>query len=310
MAKKAYKSEIPIGIAKDINTFKNHISLERGLSKNTTLSYINDLRKFSYYIVERHIDDFCNCDEDLIKNFLIYLSEEMDISSNSRARYLSSLRCFYQFLLESNRMNRNPAENVDMPKVVRRLPDVLDYEEVVSILEQPEVTKISGMRDKAILELFYSCGLRCSELIELRTKNVNFSTEMLKVYGKAGRERIVPIGKIAMKWLNLYKKKVRVIYEQRGVSEDYLFINQRGSKFSRMGIWKIINKYAEQAGIVKHVHPHTFRHSFATHLLEGGADLRSVQEMLGHADIATTQIYTHMDPEYLREIHRTYHPRA
>jgi len=310
MAKRSLKKEIPISIAKDINSFKNHITLERGLSKNTTLSYINDLRKFSYFVSDKRIEDFCGCDEDLISNFLVFLSEELDISSNSRARYLSSLRCFYQFLLESGRMDRNPAENVDMPKVIRRLPDVLDYEEVVRILEQPEVTKISGMRDKAILEVFYSCGFRCSELIDLKMRNVNFSTEMLKVYGKGGKERIVPIGKIAMKWLNLYKKKVRIIYEQRGVSEDYLFIKQRGSKFSRMGIWKIINKFADQANIKKHVHPHTFRHSFATHLLEGGADLRSVQEMLGHADISTTQIYTHMDADYLREIHKTFHPRA
>jgi integrase/recombinase XerD len=201
-------------------------------------------------------------------------------------------------------------EKISAPKVNKSLPNVLNINEIESILSQPDIEKKLGLRDKALLETFYACGLRVSELIDLKISDLYLSEEMIRVFGKGSKERFVPIGSSAIKWIEEYLKNSRPLLEKKAKSQHVLFLNSRGTKLSRMGVWKIVNKNAASAGIKKEVHPHTFRHSFATHLLEGGADLRAVQEMLGHVDISTTQIYTHIDRDYIKQIHRDFHPRG
>lgn len=201
------------------------------------------------------------------------------------------------------------SENIEMPKLKRHLPETLTAEETDKIITLPDISTPAGIRDRAMLETLYACGLRVSELINLSARDIIVDAEIVRVFGKGSKERLVPIGSHALNWINEYLSKVRPMLIKTGKSETALFLNMRGSKLSRMGIWKIIKQYSDLAGI-RDVHPHTFRHSFATHLLEGGADLRAVQEMLGHADIATTQIYTHIDREFIKEVHKTFHPRA
>ncbi len=201
-------------------------------------------------------------------------------------------------------------EKVSAPKVSKSLPNVLNINEIESILSEPDVSKKLGLRDKALLETFYACGLRVSELINLKISDLFLKEEMIRVFGKGSKERFVPIGSSAIKWIEEYLKNSRPLLEKKAKSQHVLFLNSRGTKLSRMGVWKIVDKYAKLAGIKKEVHPHTFRHSFATHLLEGGADLRAVQEMLGHVDISTTQIYTHIDRDYIKQVHRDFHPRG
>ncbi len=303
------KSGMPVHIARDLNIYKQYMELERGMSANTVQSYMNDLHRFAEFISSHQTEKFIRVTEDDISDFLIYIGEELNISQNSRARYLSSVRSFYNYLIESDKADENPALNVDMPKIERKLPEVLNFEEVSAMINEPNTEKPAGIRDRAILELFYATGIRCSELIDLRTKNLNFENEIVRVFGKGNKERIVPIGRPALRWVKHYLDDVRPRNANEN-SNDILFINPRGNNFSRMGIWKIIRKYAEAAGIQKSVHPHTFRHCFATHLLEGGADLRALQEMLGHSDIGTTQVYTHVDMAYMQEIHKMFHPRS
>jgi len=201
-------------------------------------------------------------------------------------------------------------ERVSSPKLKKGLPLVLSVTEVDSILARPDTSNVLGLRDKALLELLYACGVRVSELLGLKVSDLFFNEEMIRVFGKGSKERLVPVGRSAVKWVKEYLMKSRPMLEKKHKSENFLFLNRRGTKLSRMGIWKIVDKYVKDAGIKKEVHPHTFRHSFATHLLEGGADLRAVQEMLGHADISTTQIYTHIDREYIKQMHKDFHPRG
>ncbi len=201
-------------------------------------------------------------------------------------------------------------EKLAAPKLSKNLPSVLTVEEVDKLLSKPDINEKFGLRDKSLLEVFYACGLRVSELINLKLSSLYFNEEIIRVFGKGSKERLVPIGQSAMDWTEKYIKQSRPLLIKGIKSENYLYLNSRGSKLSRMGIWKIVNKYAKEAEIQKEVHPHTFRHSFATHLLEGGADLRAVQEMLGHADISTTQIYTHIDREYIKQEHKQFHPRG
>jgi integrase/recombinase XerD len=286
-----------------------HIKLEKNLSKNTVSSYKNDITAFISYLKSRGIEDPSIILSNDIGGFFKTI-KELGLSGSSSARYFSSLKGFFLYLLKNNYIIKNPIEKITAPKIAKRLPGVLDVNEIDKILSTPDVKEKLGLRDKAILELFYACGTRVSELIDLKVNDLFFDDEIIRVFGKGSKERLVPIGSSAIKWVGEYLKKSRPLLMKKSKSENNLFLNSRGSKFSRMGVWKIIDRYVKEAEIEKEVHPHTFRHSFATHLLEGGADLRAVQEMLGHADISTTQIYTHVDRDYIKQIHKQYHPRG
>jgi integrase/recombinase XerD len=295
---------------KQVNSFILFLELEKSLSDNTVASYTYDIQKFKDFLNQIKVDSFADVNEGHIEKFLAYLRKEF--KSSSGARILSSLRQFYDFMLNSKfltKLEYNPFENFDSPKLERKLPVVLTYEEIEKMFNTIDVTEKLGLRDRAVLETMYACGLRVSETINLKSSNVFPDEQIIRVFGKGSKERVVPIGKEALRWIELYREKSRNQIAN-AKSEDYLFLNWRGKKLSRMAIWNIIDKYSKSAKIDKKIHPHILRHSFATHLLEGGADLRSIQEMLGHADISTTQIYTHVDITYLKQVHKEFHPRA
>ncbi len=303
-------TEIPKSLSKDIKEFISFISLEKGLSLNTKVSYQHDITKFAEYALSKELLKFNLVKKEHLSDFLGVL-ESFGIGSTSRARYLSSIRSFYKYLLSEKKINDDITEMIDLPKLSRKLPDTLNIDEIDKIIKQPDIETLAGIRDRAILELMYACGLRVSELINITNRDLILEQEIVRIFGKGSKERIVPIGESAIFWIEEYKTKSRPHFIKIfNNTEDVLFLNQRGNKLSRMGIWKFINKYTKLAKIEKDVHPHTFRHSFATHLLEGGADLRAVQEMLGHSDISTTQIYTHVSNDFIKEVHRMYHPRA
>jgi integrase/recombinase XerD len=220
------------------------------------------------------------------------------------------LKGFFRYLEDNNYIEKNPTEKLSSVKKARRLPAVLSVAEIDMILKIPDINDSAGLRDRAMLETFYSSGLRVSELINLKINDLYFADEVVRVLGKGSKERIVPMGQNAIYWLKEYLTKSRPRLEKKSKSGSYVFLNKRDTKLSRMGIWKLVNYYSVLAGITKEMHPHTFRHSFATHLLEGGADLRAVQEMLGHSDISTTQIYTHVDRSYIKQVHKDHHPRG
>ena len=292
-----------------VSRFLLFLELERSLSPNTIQSYTFDLQKFSDFLDGLNVEGFEIVEESHIEKYLAQLKKEH--KATSVARMLSALRQFYEFLIDTGNYNikLNPLEFFDSPKLGRKLPDVLTVEEIDSILNQPEVNTPLGLRDKTILEAMYACGLRVSEVLSLKTSNILFNDEVVRVIGKGSKERIVPVASSTLEWIKLYLEKSRITLA-KPYSEDHLFLNWRGRKLSRMAIWDIINKYSKMAKVNKQIHPHIFRHSFATHLLEGGADLRSIQEMLGHADISTTQIYTHVDISYLKQVHKEFHPRG
>lgn len=285
------------------------LKVEKNLSDNTINSYKSDLTSFLDFISQSGIDDLSEVKTTHIASFFKLL-KNAGLNETSAARYFSSLKGFFKYLLRNDYITSNPIERISPPKISRKLPEVLNVREINAILDQPDVQDTIGLRDKAILELFYACGTRISELINIRINDLFLNEEVIRVFGKGSKERLIPIGSSAIKWIEEYLQKSRPILAKNFKSENYLFLNQRGTKFSRMGIWKIVSHYSKQAGIEKKVHPHTFRHSFATHLIEGGADLRAVQEMLGHADISTTQIYTHIDRDYIKLVHKKYHPRG
>ncbi|MGQ9644076.1 MAG: site-specific tyrosine recombinase XerD [Ignavibacterium sp.] len=285
------------------------LKIEKNLSENTINSYKSDLTSFLNFITQSGIDDLSDIKTTHITSFFKLL-KEAGLNETSAARYFSSLKGFFKYLYKNEYIKSNPIERISPPKISRKLPEVLNVREINLILEQPNVKDTIGLRDKAILELFYACGTRISELINIKVNDLFLSEEVIRVFGKGSKERLIPIGSSAIKWIIEYLKKSRPLLVKNIKSENYLFLNQRGTKFSRMGIWKIVKQYVKQAGIEKNVHPHTFRHSFATHLIEGGADLRAVQEMLGHSDISTTQIYTHIDRDYIKLVHKKFHPRG
>jgi len=285
------------------------LKLERNLSENTIASYRNDLTSFLHFLEEKNIDDLSEVSFSHLTDFFKALAG-YGLSSTSTARYFSSIKNFFIYLLTNNYINENPIERLSPPKLSKSLPIVLTVEEIDSILSKPSVENKLGLRDKAMLELLYACGTRVTELINLRVSDLFFNDEVIRVFGKGSKERVVPVGSSAIHWVNEYLLKSRPFLEKKSKSGNVLFLNNRSTKLSRMGVWKIIDKYTKEAGIEKKVHPHTFRHSFATHLLEGGADLRAVQEMLGHADISTTQIYTHIDRDYIKQVHKEFHPRG
>lgn len=285
------------------------LKLERNLSENTIASYKNDLSSLVNFLKDDGIDDPSKITSQKLVDFFGVLTK-LGLSSRSSARYYSSIKGFFGYLFSSGYIKINPMEKLSAPKLSKNLPNVLNINEIEAILSSPDTSKKLGLRDKALLETFYACGLRVSELINLKVSDLFLNEEMIRVFGKGSKERYVPIGSSAIKWIEEYLKNSRPLLEKKAKSQHILFLNNRGTKLSRMGVWKIVDNYAELAGIKKEVHPHTFRHSFATHLLEGGADLRAVQEMLGHVDISTTQIYTHIDRDYIKQVHRDYHPRG
>jgi integrase/recombinase XerD len=287
------------------------LEIEKSSSENTIASYKLDIARYLDFLGVNGIVAIEQIQSDDVVRFLSMLYE-IGLSPRSVSRNLTAIKGFHKFLTGERVTDYNPVETVDMPKLSRSLPDVLNHEEMESILSQPETTKPLGIRDKAVLETMYASGLRVSELITLKQNDVDFANGILRVFGKGSKERLIPIGRCALQWIQNYQKEVRHILagRSRGKSKDVVFLNARGGPMSRMTVWNIVREYALKAGIKKDIHPHTFRHSFATHLLEGGADLRAVQEMLGHSVIATTQIYTHIDREYLKEVHRTFHPRG
>ena len=292
-----------------IREYLASLKLERNLSENTIASYKNDLSSLVNFLTDSGINDPSEITSQRLNDFFGLLTK-LGLSSRSSARYYSSIKGFFGYLFSSSYLERNPMEKISAPKVSKSLPNVLNINEIEGILSEPDVAKKLGLRDKALLETFYACGLRVSELINLKISDLFLNEEMIRVFGKGSKQRFVPIGSSAIKWIEEYLKSSRPLLEKKAKSQHILFLNNHGTKLSRMGIWKIVKNYATLAGIKKEVHPHTFRHSFATHLLEGGADLRAVQEMLGHVDISTTQIYTHIDREYIKQVHRDFHPRG
>ncbi len=285
------------------------LKLEKNLSDNTITSYKNDLSSFIRFLEEFNINDPSEIKYENLIDFFKAL-KDAGLNSRSAARYYSSLKGFFNYLIANKYITSNPIEKVSLPKLAKNLPSVLSVNEIDSILSIPDVENKLGLRDKALLETFYACGVRVSELINMKISDLYLDEEIIRVFGKGSKERLVPIGSSAINWIKEYLIKSRILLEKKLKSANFLFLNNNGSKLSRMGVWKIVDRYVREAGIQKEVHPHTFRHSFATHLLEGGADLRAVQEMLGHSDISTTQIYTHIDREYIKQIHKDFHPRG
>jgi len=285
------------------------LRIERNLSNNTLTAYQTDLMFFIDFIVEKGTDDLSEVDTGLLLSFFDKLKKEGKTNSTI-ARYSSAVKGFYSYLEVNRYILNNPTEKLLSTRITRKLPVVLSISEINKILDAPDIEKNEGLRDKAILELMYSSGLRVSEVITLKLSDLMFTDEIIRVLGKGSKMRIVPVGSSAVHLVKRYLVNVRPLHEVKARSGNILFLTRRGKGFSRMGLWKIVKQYANEADIQKQVHPHTFRHCFATHLLEGGADLRAVQEMLGHADISTTQIYTHIDREYVKQVHQQTHPRG
>ena len=289
------------------------LSLEKNASPNTLASYRLDITRYLRFLESQNIRSIDSVSGANTAQFLVSLHEQ-GLSPRSVNRCFSAIKGFHKFLIGDGISRSNPTDIIIPPKLGRALPGVLTQEEVEAILSQPKEgprdRRARWIRDRAILEVLYATGMRVSELITLRQTDVMAESGIVRIFGKGSKERLVPIGQSALRWIGRYQRDCRALLMRRGKSQDALFLNVRGTPMTRMAVWKIVQNYAGQAGIGKDVHPHTFRHSFATHLLEGGADLRAVQEMLGHSDISTTQVYTHIDREYLKEVHRTFHPRG
>jgi integrase/recombinase XerD len=292
-----------------IREFETFLKLEKGLAINSVNAYISDIHKLKDFIEIQGRDISPEqIDHEFLHQFLIWV-HELGLSARSQARILSGLKAFYRFLLLDDQIKKDPTALLEGPKLGRKLPEVLTVEEINLILSQIDLSTTEGRRNKAMLEVLYSCGLRVSELVNLRISYLHRREEFLRVIGKGDKERLVPISPKALKEIDLYLPDRHSLQVQPG-NEDFLFLNRRGKKLTREMVFMVIRKLTAKAGISKVVSPHTFRHSFATHLVEGGADLRAVQEMLGHESIITTEIYTHLDREYLREAILSYHPRA
>lgn len=291
-----------------VNQYVNHLLIEKGAAGNTLEAYGRDLKRYVVFLEQRGLKDLCSVVPETVIEFLVQIKGE-GLSANSMNRLLAALRGFYKYLLQEKVVEESPLANIELAKVWMRLPDTVSREEMTLILSQPGDQTPAALRDTAMLELLYATGLRVSELISLTMNSINWQVGFLIVMGKGSKERVVPVGKTAYDAVRRYVDEARPKL-LKSKSTDVLFLNRFGGAFSRQGLWKIIIHYAHKAGLKKNIHPHTFRHSFASHLLEGGADLRAVQVMLGHADISTTQIYTHVTKDRLKEIHRKYHPRG
>jgi len=281
--------------------------MERHLSANTIDSYRYDLNRLAAFFNAEKVAEISAVTVDILANYVASLYD-VGFESTSIHRTISSTRAYFGFLVSEGLLSNDPTELLESPKLKKYLPAVLAIHEIESVLETIDSAKKGGLRDRALLETLYATGMRVSEIINFRYEHILFEENLVRIFGKGAKERLVPIGTIARNWIREYYNTERTRIS-KPTTDSTLFLNLRGSKLSRMGVWKIIQKHVKAARIQKHVSPHTFRHSFATHLLEGGADLRTVQEMLGHANIVTTEIYTHTDRKLLIEAHRTFHPR-
>lgn len=288
--------------------FRAWLQLEKSLSDNSVSAYLRDVELLTLFLQEKKkLKNPSDISLKELQQFLKWINE-LGMSASSQARIISGLRSFYKYCLLEKISELDPTALLEAPKLKRTLPDVLSFDEIEEIIAQIDLSKPEGGRNKAILETMYSCGLRVSELVNLRISQLYLEVGFIRVLGKGDKERLVPIGKSATKYIGIYKRNIRVHISVKRGNEDILFLNKRGSKLSRIMIFYIIKDLVSKAGIKKTVSPHTFRHSFATHLVEGGADLRAVQEMLGHESITTTEIYTHLDREFLRKTLVKYHP--
>jgi integrase/recombinase XerD len=290
--------------------YKNYLKLERSLAQNSIDAYLRDVTKLKEFFEIKAIDRSPNkVDQADLIDFIEFVNE-LGLSEYSQARLISGLKSFFKFLLYEQIIDLDPTELLEAPKLGRKLPDTLDFHEIMAIFEAIDHSTPHGTRNRAMLETLYSSGLRVSELTELKISNIYEDIGFLRVIGKGSKERLVPIGREALKHIKIYKDEVRNHLDIKKGNEDHIFLNKRGAKLSRIMVFTIIKDLAIAAGLNKTVSPHTFRHSFATHLIEGGADLRAVQEMLGHESITTTEIYTHLDRDYLRQIIQDFHPRS
>ena len=288
--------------------FMDYLSFERGLSHRTLAAYRHDLEKLFRFLEERGQGDPEGLQPNDLREFVFHLKDS-GLAPSSIRRVISALRSYFAFLLDEGVLESDPSERLESPRVWRRLPGALAVEEVQRLLEAPDEAHPKFWRDRAILEVLYATGMRVSELVDLKLNDLDLDQGVCAVFGKGSKERLVPFGKPARRTLERYLGEVRPLLD-RGKGSRRVFLNHRGRPLSRMAVWNLVKTNAERAGVRGKVSPHTLRHSFATHLLEGGADLAAVQELLGHADISTTQVYTHVDREYLREVHRTFHPRG
>ena len=291
-----------------VDQYINYLILEKGLSDNTIESYSRDIVRYVEYLKQKRVKQISDADTPLILTYLISLRDG-GLKARSTARHLVTLRGFYRYLVQEKIIKHDPARLIDLPKSGLKLPDVLSVSEVKLLLNTPDTQTPLGLRNAAMIELLYAAGLRVSELVNLKLLDINTEAGFVRVIGKGSKERIVPIGNYAKNIIDRYVKTARSLLLKGGVSH-YLFVARAGKPMTRQGFWKLLKQYALQAGIAKKITPHSFRHSFASHLLEGGADLRAVQVMLGHTDISTTQIYTHVAREHLLQMHAKYHPRG
>ena len=290
--------------------FKNYLKLERSLAQNSVDAYLSDIAKLEQFfeIKEKDTQPTKVTQQDLI-NFLEFINE-LGMSAYTQARMVSGLKAFFRFLVYEEVITKDPSELIEAPKLGRKLPDTLDLPEIEALFEAIDHSTPEGTRNRAILETLYSSGLRVSELINLKISNIYEDIGFLRVIGKGSKERLVPIGRSALKHIRIFRDEVRVHINVQQEFEDHLFVTKRGKSISRVMVFMIIKELAAKIGLKKNISPHTFRHSFATHLIEGGADLRAVQEMLGHESITTTEIYTHLDRDYLKQVITQYHPRS
>jgi integrase/recombinase XerD len=299
---------VPLRRGFHLQPFEDALGLEEGASPRTIEAYRRDVTRCAAFMRAQGITTARDITPAALREFVYHL-KDLGLAGSSIRRNISALRTWFRVMIAEGLVQHDPTERLDSPQRWRTLPEVLSVDEITALLAAPQLDERLAFRDRAMLELAYGAGLRVSEWIGLALKDVLLDEGLLRVFGKGSKERLVPIGRSAIGAVAVYLRELRPVLE-KGAGKGVLFLNRQGKPLTRMGAWKILRKYVSMAGIEKSVSPHTLRHSFATHLLEGGADLRAVQEMLGHADIATTQIYTHVDREYLRSVHRQFHPRS
>ena len=293
-----------------LKVFKTYLRLERSLSVNTVEAYLTDVNKLVQYLDSNKIEKSpAQIESEDLRGFIVWVNH-LGMLAPTQARVLSGLKAFFRFLLLDDQILTDPSSLLESPRLIRKLPDILSFMEINQLISAIDLSKTEGIRNKVILEVLYGSGLRVSELCTLKISNLFLDIDFIKIIGKGNKERLVPIGNEAVKFLKIYLLENRVHIKVKPGKEDFVFLNNRGNPLSRVMVFLIVKKLADEIGLKKSISPHTFRHSFATHLVEGGADLRAVQEMLGHESITTTEIYTHLDRDYLRETIIQYHPRS